>query len=72
MSPKVRSNVSFSNSLRLEKPSQAFESLNELLFNKQLHYDLVDFDNHLDDITSDWANLALNRTISKFLETEAS
>ncbi|KAG5863619.1 hypothetical protein JTB14_026801 [Gonioctena quinquepunctata] len=36
--------------------------LNECLYNK-----LVDFDNHLDDITQDWTNCTLNKEIQALL-----
>jgi hypothetical protein len=43
--------------------------MNELILNQGLQLRLNDFDNHLDDISSDWTNKALNEKITKFIES---
>ncbi|KAI1297141.1 ER membrane protein complex subunit 8 [Halotydeus destructor] len=50
-------------SLKHEDQLKAFECLNELVYSKQRHYELNDFDNHLDDISADWSNKAINQLI---------
>lgn len=37
-----------------------------LLTNK-VHFDVVDFDNHLDNISSDWKNTSLNYQVESIL-----
>jgi len=56
--------------LSLENPKQAFDILNELIYGKQLHYELYDFDNHLDDITADWSNKYINTLIDNTINAE--
>ena len=34
-----------------------------LLMRNENYRDLVDFDNHLDDVSCDWRNLKLNKTL---------
>nr|BAN20869.1 conserved hypothetical protein [Riptortus pedestris] len=40
------------------------------LLQRQAFHELVDFDNHLDDISKDWRNPDLNRRIDKVIEDE--
>ena len=43
--------------------------MNQLIYEQQLHYDLTDFDNHLDDVSKDWSNKALNENIDSIVST---
>lgn len=45
-------------------PSDVIEVCSELL-QQGAYEDLVDFDNHLDDISSDWMNHDVNRLIQE-------
>lgn len=38
------------------------------LLKAEEYRNLVDFDNHLDDISLDWQNRKLNKTIEEFME----
>jgi hypothetical protein len=56
-------------SLRLDDPKKAFDCLNELIYAQQRHFDLIDFDNHLDDISGDWANKHINLMIDNTIKS---
>lgn len=47
----------------------AFECVNELILNQGLQLHLKDFDNHLDDISHDWTNKAINQKILSFIQS---
>ncbi|XP_015788976.1 ER membrane protein complex subunit 8 [Tetranychus urticae] len=47
----------------IEKPEAALDVIRDLVVKKQVHLKLNDFDNHLDDITCDWRNNAINQEI---------
>ena len=53
------------NSLKLENASKSFDCINELIVNQGLQLGLNDFDNHLDDISSDWTNKKVNEKIAE-------
>ncbi|XP_074593460.1 ER membrane protein complex subunit 8/9 [Brevipalpus obovatus] len=55
-------------SANIEKPDKSLELLRKAAFVKKLHLNLVDFDNHLDDISNDWHN----RMIDSAIEAEDS
>jgi len=55
-------------SLKLDDHKQAFDCLNELVYSKQRHFEIHDFDNHLDDISIDWSNNALNQLIDNTIK----
>lgn len=57
------------NSLKLEDCEASFKLVNELIYDQQLQYDLVDFDNHLDDVSKDWSNRSVNKRIESLLTT---
>ena len=52
---------------RFEAPTQAFNAVQELVFKNQMHLNLIDFDNHLDDIKTDWNNKHINDVIDKWI-----
>jgi len=52
--------------ISVSPPDRTASALMVLL--QQKAYDnLVDFDNHLDDISLDWMNVRLNKTIEEYL-----
>src|SRR6202000_3500132 len=53
---------------RFENPSQAFNAVQEFIFKSQLHFQLIDFDNHLDDIRMDWNNKHINDVIDNWIK----
>lgn len=53
------------NRLKLENASKSFDCINELIVNQGLQLGLNDFDNHLDDISSDWINKKVNEKIAE-------
>lgn len=55
-------------SLKLDDHKQAFDCLSELVYSKQRHFEIHDFDNHLDDISADWSNKALNQLIDNTIK----
>lgn len=54
---------------RFHDPKQAFDAVQELIFKKQIHLTLNDFDNHLDDIKADWNNPDINQTIDQLVRS---
>lgn len=57
------------NRLKLENSSKSFDCINELIVNQGLQLGLNDFDNHLDDISSDWTNKRVNEKIAEIIES---
>lgn len=52
--------------IRVTVEDETLEATSSLLEDK-IYYDLVDFDNHLDNISLDWKNLSLNKQIEGIL-----
>lgn len=48
-------------------PSDTTASALMVLLQQKAYNNLVDFDNHLDDISLDWMNVRLNKTIEEYL-----
>lgn len=51
---------------KLEQTEETLDAV-EALLKRGAMKDLYDFDNHLDDITSDWTNEHLNKDLSQLL-----
>ncbi|XP_054164849.1 ER membrane protein complex subunit 8-like [Oppia nitens] len=51
-----------------DNPKQAFDAVQEFIFKDQKHLNLIDFDNHLDDIRLDWNNKHINDMIDKWIK----
>ena len=60
------SNASGSRGFTLENDSAILEQLNELIFKKQYHLNIIDFDSHLENVKNDWRNPKLNEAIDQF------
>lgn len=50
-------------------PDSILNATSIMLQERWHEFDLVDFDNHLDDIALDWKNSKLNEAIDKLVET---
>ncbi|RWS03857.1 COX4 neighbor-like protein [Dinothrombium tinctorium] len=50
-----------------ENPTATLSCIQQLIYQKQLHFNLVDFDNHLDDVTNDWRNQHINELINEII-----
>lgn len=48
-------------------PADVTASALMVLLQQKAYNNLVDFDNHLDDISLDWMNVRLNKTIEEYL-----
>ncbi|OTF78918.1 COX4 neighbor protein-like protein [Euroglyphus maynei] len=51
---------------QLENFPLLYQAIQELIFRKQYHLNLVDFDAHLENVKNDWRNVKLNEIIEKF------
>jgi hypothetical protein len=45
------------------------QSVAASLLQRQVYEQLVDFDNHLDDLSKDWRNLTLNKEVEEEVGT---
>lgn len=48
-------------------PPDATASALMVLLQQKVYNNLMDFDNHLDDISLDWMNVRMNKTIEEYL-----
>jgi hypothetical protein len=53
---------------RIDRSTVAFSAIHEFIYKNQHHLNLSDFDNHLDDIKSDWNNKAINDIIDDWIQ----
>jgi len=53
---------------RIDRSTIAFSAIHEFIYKNQYHLNLSDFDNHLDDIKSDWNNKAINDIIDDWIK----
>jgi len=59
--PKTKSSVSV---------DEGGQRIVAMLLNQHAYDKLIDFDNHLDDITRDWSNKVLNTEIEELIQLE--
>lgn len=53
---------------QLENPNGIHSAIEELIFQKKYHLNLVDYDSHLENVRHDWRNIKLNQAIEAFEE----
>ncbi|KAH9424429.1 ER membrane protein complex subunit 8 [Dermatophagoides pteronyssinus] len=61
--------TSIDNAEKLDQPLFLYnyvDAIKELIFQKQYHLNIVDFDLHLENCKHDWRNIKLNEIIDKF------
>jgi len=51
----------------IDRSTVAFTAVQEFIFKNQYHLNVIDFDNHLDDIKADWNNKAINDSIDEWI-----
>jgi hypothetical protein len=64
---KLKLNILFYYSINYEGGSSLLEAMYDLM-RREEYRNLVDFDNHLDNISLDWQNLKLNEIIDDVLK----
>lgn len=62
-------NQSTGRGFQLENSENVFEAIQDLVFKKRYHLNLVDFDTHLENTSYDWRNLKINGVIDNFGNT---
>jgi len=64
---KLKNNI---RNFLLEDDSLIFDLLQEFVFEKQYHLNIIDFDLHLENVKNDWRNPQLNAAIEKFTNSK--